>query len=57
VSGPDVWSFAVAEGEARMVDPADDTSPDEPLPDRRVTIEIRVSRPYGTALDIPAPTP
>ncbi|MEH0449285.1 MULTISPECIES: pyridoxamine 5'-phosphate oxidase family protein [unclassified Streptomyces] len=57
VSGPDVWSFAVAEGEARIVDPADDAAPGEqPLPDRRVTIVIRVSRLYGTALDIPTPT-
>ncbi|MFF5423531.1 MULTISPECIES: pyridoxamine 5'-phosphate oxidase family protein [unclassified Streptomyces] len=55
VSGPDVWSFAVAEGEADIVDPADDAAPGtKPLPDRRVTIELRVSRLYGTALDIPA---
>ncbi|MFI1508753.1 pyridoxamine 5'-phosphate oxidase family protein [Streptomyces sp. NPDC020597] len=56
VSGPDVWSFAVAEGEARIVDPADEAVSGEPLPDRRVTIVIRVSRLYGTALDIPAQT-
>ncbi len=55
VSGPDVWSFAVAEGEVEIVDPADAAAPDEkPLPDRRVTIVLRVSRLYGTALDIPA---
>ncbi|MFE5792084.1 pyridoxamine 5'-phosphate oxidase family protein [Streptomyces sp. NPDC056503] len=56
VSGPDVWSFAVAEGEAEIVDPADRPAPgEEPLlPDRRVTIRIRVTRLYGTALDIPA---
>ncbi|MEU9109130.1 TIGR03618 family F420-dependent PPOX class oxidoreductase [Streptomyces xanthophaeus] len=55
VSGPDVWSFAVAEGEAEIADPADGAAPGEqPLPDRRVTILLRVSRLYGTALDIPA---
>ncbi|MFE1268769.1 pyridoxamine 5'-phosphate oxidase family protein [Streptomyces sp. NPDC058757] len=55
VSGPDVWSFAVAEGEAEILDPADGAAPGEkPLPDRRVTILIRVSRLYGTALDIPS---
>ncbi|MFJ3582811.1 pyridoxamine 5'-phosphate oxidase family protein [Streptomyces sp. NPDC090127] len=55
VSGPDIWSFAVAEGEAEIVDSADDAGPGEkPLPDRRVVILIRVSRLYGTALDIPA---
>jgi len=55
VSGPDFWSFAVAEGEAEIVDPADGAAPGEqPLPDRRVVILIRVSRLYGTALDIPA---
>ncbi|MEU9700572.1 pyridoxamine 5'-phosphate oxidase family protein [Streptomyces sp. NPDC047981] len=55
VSGPDVWSFAVAEGSAEIVDPADTAGPGEqPLPDRRVVILIRVSRLYGTALDIPA---
>ena len=51
VSGPDVWSFAVAEGEAEIVDPADGAAPGErPLPDRRVVILIRVSRLYGTTL-------
>jgi PPOX class probable F420-dependent enzyme len=55
VSGPDIWSFAVAEGEAEIVDPADAAAPGEqPLPDRRVVILIRVSRLYGTALDIPS---
>ncbi|MEU7281332.1 pyridoxamine 5'-phosphate oxidase family protein [Streptomyces sp. NPDC045431] len=55
VSGPDVWSFAVAEGEAEIVDPADGAAPGaQPLPDRRVTILLRVSRLYGTALDVPA---
>ncbi|MFK3728671.1 pyridoxamine 5'-phosphate oxidase family protein [Streptomyces sp. NPDC088090] len=55
VSGPDVWSFAVAEGEAEILDPADGAAPGEkPLPDRRVTILIRVFRLYGTALDIPS---
>ncbi|MER6564041.1 pyridoxamine 5'-phosphate oxidase family protein [Streptomyces sp. NPDC001027] len=56
VSGPDVWSFAVAEGEARIVDPAEEAAPGEQLPDRRVTIAIKVSRLYGTALDFPAQT-
>ncbi|MFF9340615.1 pyridoxamine 5'-phosphate oxidase family protein [Streptomyces sp. NPDC014773] len=55
VGGPDVWSFAVAEGEAEILDPADGAAPGEkPLPDRRVTILIRVSRLYGTALDVPS---
>jgi PPOX class probable F420-dependent enzyme len=55
VSGPDVWSFAVAEGEAEIVDPIDGAATGEQsLPDRRVVILIRVSRLYGTALDIPA---
>ncbi|MFJ5712339.1 pyridoxamine 5'-phosphate oxidase family protein [Streptomyces sp. NPDC093105] len=55
VSGPDVWSFAVAEGEVEIVDPADEATPGtRPLPDRRVTILLRVSRLYGTALDVPA---
>ncbi|MFJ7961378.1 pyridoxamine 5'-phosphate oxidase family protein [Streptomyces sp. NPDC096319] len=55
VSGPDIWSFAVAEGEAEIVDPADGRAPGEhSLPDRRVTILVRVSRLYGTALDVPA---
>ncbi|MFE5614923.1 pyridoxamine 5'-phosphate oxidase family protein [Streptomyces sp. NPDC056543] len=55
VSGPDVWSFAVAEGMAEILDPADAAAPGEqPLPDRRVTIKIQVSRLYGTALDIPS---
>ncbi|MFE2125207.1 pyridoxamine 5'-phosphate oxidase family protein [Streptomyces amritsarensis] len=55
VSGPDVWSFGVAEGEAEIADPADGAAPGEhPLPDRRVTILLRVTRLYGTALDVPA---
>jgi PPOX class probable F420-dependent enzyme len=55
VHGPDVWSFAVAEGEAEIVDPADGAAPGEqPPPDRRVVIVLRVSRLYGTALDVPA---
>ncbi|MFG3439584.1 pyridoxamine 5'-phosphate oxidase family protein [Nonomuraea sp. NPDC047897] len=65
VRGPDVWSFAVAEGEAEV-----SSSPEELLafageqPDpaafldqqareRRVVIRIDVSRLYGTALDLP----
>ncbi|MEV7616566.1 pyridoxamine 5'-phosphate oxidase family protein [Streptomyces sp. NPDC089799] len=55
VSGPDIWSFAVAEGEAEIADPADGAAPGaQPLPDRRVTILLRVARLYGTALDVPA---
>ncbi|WP_030756728.1 pyridoxamine 5'-phosphate oxidase family protein [Streptomyces griseus] len=55
VGGPDVWSFAVAEGEAEILDPADAAAPGEQvLPDRRVTILVRVARLYGTALDVPS---
>ncbi|MCX5141755.1 MULTISPECIES: pyridoxamine 5'-phosphate oxidase family protein [unclassified Streptomyces] len=77
VSGPDVFSFAVAEGEAEVSAPAavpgDDVSREllsltpgfadpaeeaaflaQVVADRRVVIRIRVSRLYGTALDIPA---
>ncbi|MDX3229517.1 PPOX class F420-dependent oxidoreductase [Streptomyces sp. ME19-01-6] len=77
VNGPDVWSFAVAEGEAEIsevtTEPGDavgrellsltpgfDDSREEAafleqaVADRRVVIRIRVSRLYGTALDIPA---
>jgi PPOX class probable F420-dependent enzyme len=78
VNGPNVWSFAVAEGEAEVSEPT--TAPgdavgrellaqtpgfDDPqaeaaflaelVAERRVVIRIRVSRLYGTALDIPAP--
>ncbi|MGV9779482.1 pyridoxamine 5'-phosphate oxidase family protein [Streptosporangium sp. NPDC003464] len=76
VDGPDMWSFAVAEGEAEVSevtavpgdavgrellaltpgfeDPADEAAFLEQLvADRRVVIRIRVSRLYGTALDIP----
>jgi PPOX class probable F420-dependent enzyme len=76
VTGPDVWSFAVAEGEAEVSeatavpgdavgrellaltpgfdDPADEAAFLEQLvAQRRVVIRIRVSRLYGTALDIP----
>jgi PPOX class probable F420-dependent enzyme len=75
VNGPDVWSFAVAEGEAEISevttspgdevgrellsmtpgfeDPADEAAFLEQLvAERRVVIRIRVSRLYGTALDI-----
>lgn len=78
VQGPDVWSFAVAEGEAEVSeptaepgdaigrellsltpgfeDPADEAAFLEQLvAEHRVVIRIRVSRLYGTALDIPAP--
>ncbi|MFD3652286.1 TIGR03618 family F420-dependent PPOX class oxidoreductase [Streptomyces sp. NPDC058620] len=77
VQGPDVWSFAVAEGEAEVSetttepgdaigrellsltpgfeDPADEAAFLEQLvAERRVVIRIRVSRLYGTALDIPS---
>lgn len=50
VSGPNVWSFAVVEGAAEVVEAPTEG---EPAPDRRVTIELRASRLYGTALDIP----
>lgn len=75
VTGPNVWSFAVAEGEAEISDvttaPGDATGRellamtpgfDDPadeaaflrqlVADRRVAIRIRVSRLYGTALDV-----
>ncbi|MGW0435006.1 TIGR03618 family F420-dependent PPOX class oxidoreductase [Micromonospora sp. NPDC003197] len=75
VNGPDVWSFAVAEGEAEVsavstvpgdaigrellaltpgfADPADEAAfLDQVVADQRVVIRIRVSRLYGTALDI-----
>ncbi|MGW6455782.1 PPOX class F420-dependent oxidoreductase [Streptomyces sp. NPDC055078] len=75
VSGGDVWSFAVAEGEAEISDvttvPGDATGrellamvPEAARPDdedaflaqlvaeRRVVIRLKVSRLYGTALDI-----
>ncbi|OMI40477.1 PPOX class F420-dependent oxidoreductase [Streptomyces sparsogenes] len=76
VSGPNVWSFAVAEGEAEISevttvpgdavgrellaltpgfdDPKDEAAfLEQMVADRRVVIRIRVSRLYGTALDIP----
>ncbi|TMR88743.1 pyridoxamine 5'-phosphate oxidase family protein [Nonomuraea basaltis] len=65
VSGPDVWSFAVAEGEAEVSDspeellaladdPADPTVYlEQQAREGRVVIKIKVSRLYGTALDIP----
>lgn len=75
VAGPNVWSFAVAEGEAEVSDPStvpgDATArellammsafgspPDEAaflrqlVAERRVVIRLRVSRLYGTALDL-----
>jgi PPOX class probable F420-dependent enzyme len=75
VHGGDVWSFAVAEGEAEVSEPTlvagdetgrellsltpgfDDPAAEEAflaqaVADRRVVIRIRVSRLYGTALDI-----
>ncbi|WNI23369.1 TIGR03618 family F420-dependent PPOX class oxidoreductase [Streptomyces sp. ITFR-16] len=77
VNGPDVFSFAVAEGEAEVSEPAAvagdavgrellsltpgfadpaDTAAflAQVVADRRVVIRLRVSRLYGTALDIPA---
>ncbi|XVV00332.1 hypothetical protein ACQPW3_23110 [Actinosynnema sp. CA-248983] len=48
MSGPDVWSFAVVEGDAEVVEDGPDTT----APDRRVTIAVKASRLYGTALDI-----
>ncbi|WP_043632281.1 pyridoxamine 5'-phosphate oxidase family protein [Nonomuraea candida] len=65
VHGPDVWSFAVAEGEAEVSDAADELlafageQPDtaafleQQARERRAIIRIRVSRLYGTALDLP----
>ncbi|RJL35611.1 pyridoxamine 5'-phosphate oxidase family protein [Bailinhaonella thermotolerans] len=64
VNGPDVWSFAVAEGEAEVSDAADELlafAGEQPDPaafleqqarEQRVVIRIKVSRLYGTALDI-----
>jgi PPOX class probable F420-dependent enzyme len=64
VSGPDVWSFAVAEGEAEVSDsPAEllafageQADPqaflEQQARESRVVIKIKVSRLYGTALDI-----
>lgn len=77
VNGPDVFSFAVAEGEAEVSDPAAESGDavsrellsmtpgfEDPaeeaaflsqlVADRRVVIRLRVSRLYGTALDVPA---
>lgn len=75
VQGPDVWSFAVAEGLAEVSEPTASPgdavgrellamTPGFPVPadeaafltrgvtDRRVVIRLRVSRLYGTALDV-----
>ncbi|MEV0231024.1 TIGR03618 family F420-dependent PPOX class oxidoreductase [Nonomuraea sp. NPDC050786] len=64
VSGPDVWSFAVAEGEAEVSDSPEELlafAGDQPDPaayleqqarEGRVVIRIEVRRLYGTALDI-----
>ncbi|MFF1919319.1 pyridoxamine 5'-phosphate oxidase family protein [Streptomyces sp. NPDC058221] len=77
VSGPDVFSFAVAEGTAEVSEPAAEPGDavsrellamtpgfEDPaeeaaflaqvVADRRVVIRLRVSRLYGTALDMPA---
>ncbi|MEV2272747.1 PPOX class F420-dependent oxidoreductase [Nonomuraea africana] len=76
VNGPDVWSFAVAEGDAEVSEvsttpgdaagrellaltsgfenPAQETAfLRQMVKERRVVIRLRVSRLYGTALDIP----
>jgi PPOX class probable F420-dependent enzyme len=65
VQGPDVWSFAVAEGEAEVSGDADellafagdqaDTAAflEQQAHEQRVVIKIKVSRLYGTALDLP----
>lgn len=53
VSGPDVWSFASIEGDAELVEVAPGPAGGaEPEPDRRLTITMRASRLYGTALDV-----
>ena len=49
VGGPDVWSFAVVEGDAELVETTD--GPDL-APDRRLTITFTATRLYGTALDV-----
>lgn len=77
VSGPDVWSFAVAEGEAEVSEPTaepgdaigrelvsltpgfDDPAEEaaflrQAVREQRVVIRLRVSRLYGTALDMPS---
>ncbi|MBB5085103.1 pyridoxamine 5'-phosphate oxidase family protein [Nonomuraea endophytica] len=68
VRGDNVWSFAVAEGEAQVTDQpeellrfagqVDDAAAflEQQAREQRVIIKIPVSRLYGTALDItPAP--
>jgi hypothetical protein len=75
VAGPDVWSFAVAEGEAEVSEPstvpgdavgrellsmvplfadpaAEEAFLAQQAAERRVVIRLRVTRLYGTALDI-----
>ncbi|WP_329157844.1 TIGR03618 family F420-dependent PPOX class oxidoreductase [Streptomyces sp. NBC_01717] len=77
VQGPDVFSFAVVEGDAEVSEettvPGDATGREllamtpgfedkeeeaafleQVVADRRVVIRIRVSRLYGTSLDVPA---
>lgn len=55
VNGPNIWSFAVVEGAAEVVEVSPEPAEGaEPAPDRRVMITLRASRIYGTALDIPA---
>ncbi|MFD9940433.1 pyridoxamine 5'-phosphate oxidase family protein [Nonomuraea sp. NPDC059023] len=68
VRGDDVWSFAVAEGEAQLTEQPEellafagqvDDAPaflEQQAREQRVIIKISVSRLYGTALDVnPAP--
>lgn len=64
VSGPDVWSFAVAEGEAEVSDAPtellafaghqddEETFLKEQAAEGRAVISIKVARLYGTALDV-----
>ncbi|ACZ91674.1 PPOX class F420-dependent oxidoreductase [Streptosporangium roseum] len=75
VNGPDIWSFAVAEGDAEVseatTEPGDTVGREllsltpgfqdpaqeaaflrQAVKERRVVIRLRVSRLYGTALDI-----
>ncbi|MFF2551767.1 TIGR03618 family F420-dependent PPOX class oxidoreductase [Nocardia sp. NPDC058058] len=64
VNGPTVWSFAVAEGDAEVSDsPAEllaaaghqddpETFLREQAAEGRVVIKLRVTRLYGTALDV-----
>ena len=48
VTGPDIWSFAVAEGDAQLSEVTTQAGTGE----RRLLINIPVSHLYGTALDV-----